>query len=334
MSTNINPIRKVLILRFSSIGDIILTTPVIRALFNGKDVKVHFLLKEQFADILKGNPYLNKIHTFEKEPQEILDQLKSEQFDHIIDLHKNIRTKRLISELKRPSSHFPKLNVKKWVLVNFKMNRMPDIHIVDRYFKAGEVLNLINDHEGLDYFIPKEDQVDPSSYGLSKNGYLAVGIGAAHNTKRMPLEKMKELLAQLEERVVLLGGPKEKAFGDQLTKEKVINLAGKLNINQSASIIEQSRLVICPDTGIMHIAAALKKTIISIWGNTVPDFGMYPYFGKHQVRHLISEVKGLSCRPCSKIGFKACPKGHFKCMNEQNLKQISSFVDKTKGWNK
>ncbi len=330
MSTNIKPIKKVLIIRFSSIGDIILTTPIIRSLFNKSAVNVHYLVKKQFADILKGNPYLEKVYSFEKEPQEILQELKNESYDHIIDLHKNIRSKRLLAQLKRPSSNFPKLNIEKWLYVNFKVNKMPDIHIVDRYFKAGEALKLTNDLEGLDYFIPEADKVDLSKYSLSSNKYIVVGIGAAHNTKRMPLEKMKTLLSNLNEQVVLIGGPKEKAFGDQLVKENVINLAGSLNLNQSAYIIKQCRLIICPDTGIMHMAAALKKSIISLWGNTVPEFGMYPYFGKHEVPQFISEVNGLSCRPCSKIGFKSCPKKHFDCMNQQNMEEIKSFVEKSK----
>lgn len=330
MSANIKPIKKVLIIRFSSIGDIILTTPVIRSLFNQNGFIVHYLVKEQFADILSANPYINKVYSFKKEPQEILAQLQEESYDHIIDLHKNIRSKRLLAQLKRPSSNFPKLNIEKWILVNLKINRMPDIHIVDRYFKAGESLGLVNDKEGLDYFIPDEDKVVVSSFGLEMGKYVVVGIGAAHNTKRLPLKKAQELLTQLRGKVVLIGGPKEKDFGEQLVGNHVINLAGKLNLNQSASVIQQSSYVICPDTGIMHMAAALKKKIVSIWGNTVPDFGMYPYFGKSEVPQFLSEVKGLSCRPCSKIGYDKCPKGHFNCMNQQNIGEIISFLEQGK----
>jgi len=326
MSTNINPIKKVLVMRFSSIGDIVLTTPIIRSLFNKNAYNVHYLVKKQFADILIANPYISKVHTFDKDPQEILESLKKESYDHILDLQKNIRSKRVLAKLSRPYSTFPKLNVQKWIFVNLKVNRMPDLHIVDRYFKAGEELQLQNDLKGLDYFIPSDDLVSLTKYNLEKENYTVVGIGAAHKTKCLPLHKVKELLLRLSGQIVLIGGPKERELGDMLVSENVINLAGSLNLNQSASIIEQSKLVVCPDTGIMHIAAAFKKVIISIWGNTVPDFGMYPYYGNNKVPQFFSEVKDLSCRPCSKIGFDNCPKGHFNCMNNQNFDEFIPFL--------
>jgi ADP-heptose:LPS heptosyltransferase len=98
------------------------------------------------------------------------------------------------------------------------------------------------------------------------------------------------------------------------SKQKVHNTCGDYTIHQSASIVRQSALVITNDTGLMHIAAALKKKVISIWGNTIPEFGMYPYYGAHPSSGLILEVTDLPCRPCSKIGYEECPKGHFKCM--------------------
>jgi ADP-heptose:LPS heptosyltransferase len=121
----------------------------------------------------------------------------------------------------------------------------------------------------------------------------------------------------------LLGGKEDAAIAEQvyqLHKNNTINLCGKLNLNQSASIIQQSHKVITSDTGLMHIAAAYKKDIISLWGNTIPEFGMGPYFaGKNS---QILEVKNLSCRPCSKLGYKKCPKGHFKCMNDIEIAEI------------
>ena len=121
--------------------------------------------------------------------------------------------------------------------------------------------------------------------------------------------------------MVLLGGKEDAATAEQVYqfhKNKTLNLCGKLNLNQSASIIQQANKVITSDTGLMHIAAAFKKDIISLWGNTIPEFGMGPYLaGKNS---QILEVKNLSCRPCSKLGYKKCPKGHFKCMNDIDIK--------------
>jgi ADP-heptose:LPS heptosyltransferase len=119
---------------------------------------------------------------------------------------------------------------------------------------------------------------------------------------------------------VLLGGNTDKAVGEEVVNalgNKVYNACGKYNINQSASLLRQSNGVITHDTGLMHIAAAFNKKIVSVWGNTIPEFGMVPYFGNNLPTNgsIIAEVKGLSCRPCSKIGYDTCPKQHFKCMN-------------------
>ena len=130
-----------------------------------------------------------------------------------------------------------------------------------------------------------------------------------------------------------MGGKEEKEIGERLNNlypEKIINYCGKININESAYVVKNAACVITHDTGMMHIAAAFKKRIISVWGNTIPEFGMYPYFGSKntdaELHSNIIEVKGLSCRPCSKIGFAKCPKGHFKCMNEIDLDKISGLV--------
>jgi ADP-heptose:LPS heptosyltransferase len=79
----------------------------------------------------------------------------------------------------------------------------------------------------------------------------------------------------------------------------------------------------------MHIAAAFKRPVISVWGNTVPEFGMYPYFGSAAVAGKIMEIKGLSCRPCSKIGYKKCPRGHFKCMERQDMQALINAAHPT-----
>ena len=327
MSANISPIKKILVLRFSSIGDIVLTSPVIRCLKLQTNCSLHYLVMNKFKQTLIGNPYVDKLISFEKEPQEVLDGLKEENYDYIVDLHKNIRTKRLLANLGKPYANFPKKNVEKWLFVNFKINKMPDVHIVDRYFEALRELNVQNDQKGLDYFIPEADHINPESFGLMPNEYIAFGIGAAHNTKVMPTAEMEKLLVQFDKKIALIGGPNEASKGEHLANDKRVNFCGKLNINQTASLIKQASVVISPDTGIMHIAAALRKKIVSIWGNTVPAFGMYPYYGKNKVDHFISEVEDLSCRPCSKIGYKKCPKGHFRCMKEQDLNQIVEWVE-------
>jgi len=324
-------LRKFLIIRFSSIGDIVLTTPVVRCLKEQvPGAEVHYLTKASFLPVLKANPYIDKLFAIQENIGEVIPDLKNENYDLIIDLHKNFRSKGVILNLRKPSASFDKINFEKWLIVNFKINRLPPIHIVDRYFQAVKMLEVINDGKGLNYYIPPQDEVNlkhlPEKFG---KGYIAWVIGGKHNTKIYPEEKIIEVLKKIEEPVALLGGPDDEAKGDRIQKAAgglVYNACGKFNINGSASLVKQARKVITNDTGLMHVAAAFKKEIISIWGNTLPEFGMYPYMPGEEEKSKILEVKGLSCRPCSKIGFEKCPKGHFKCMQEIDVGEIVDFI--------
>jgi heptosyltransferase-2 len=207
---------------------------------------------------------------------------------------------------------------------------MPSIHIVDRYFKAVSHFKIENDLKGLDFYIPEKDGIDVNKFPISiKKGYIALVIGAQHFTKRMPNEKLIELCKQISLPIILIGGKEDVLNGTSIEKEvgsNVYNACGKYNLFESASIIKQAQLVISHDTGMMHIAAAFNKKIVSIWGNTVPEFGMYPYMPHYQQNSFISEVKNLPCRPCSKIGKTSCPKGHFKCMNDIDINMIRNIV--------
>ncbi len=356
-------VTKFLIIRFSSIGDIVLTTPVIRCLRQQvPDAEVHFVTRSSYKSLLENNPHIDKLYTFSREITEILQPLKAEKYDYLIDLHKNLRSLRLILNLRRPFHSFPKLNVQKFLITQFKINRLPDIHIVDRYFKAVEKFGVINDGKGLDYFIPEPTDPWQKLPHLPKNNYIALVIGGKHATKQLPPEKLPELCRNLSKPVVILGGPEDKETGDWLvermnsTQKKVdspwsivhshqmkdmdqehknaasstmdyglltmdcYSACGLLSLNESAALLRDAEYVITHDTGLMHIAAALKKNIVSIWGNTIPEFGMYPYLPQDFTGFSkILEVKGLPCRPCSKIGYQKCPKGHFKCMNEINV---------------
>jgi ADP-heptose:LPS heptosyltransferase len=206
------------------------------------------------------------------------------------------------------------------LLVNLKINQMPNVHIVERYLKTVESLGIKNDNQGLDYFILEKDKVThPHS-----EPYVAYAIGGQHFTKKLPTHKIIEICSNLHSNIILLGGKEDFEIGEEIQKavgNKVLNACGKYNLNQSASLLQQAEYVISHDTGLMHIASALKKRIISIWGNTVPEFGMYPYITDYQV----VENKNLACRPCSKIGYEKCPKGHFKCMTALDISNIGHF---------
>ena len=307
--------KKFLIIRFSSIGDIVLTTPVIRCLRKKyPNAQIHFLTKVAFAPIVQANPNIDKVFAIEKSTKSVVEKLKKEGYHHIIDLHKNLRSKKVIMALGVKATSFPKLNVEKFLMVKFKINRLPKIHIVDRYFEAVKSLAINNDKEGLDFFIPEQEKIAAKNLPPQFN---ALVIGAAHKTKSLTTPQLIKIAKESILPVLLIGGKKEKEIANEITKvvgENAINTCGEYNLYQSASVIQQASCVITPDTGMMHIATAFNKKIISIWGNTIPAFGMYPYMPQQPNAFKIFEVKELSCRPCSKIGYDECPKRHLKCI--------------------
>lgn len=309
---------KFLILRFSSIGDIVLTTPVVRCLKQQvPDAEVHYATKRSFAALLEDNPYIDKRHYLDGSLPALVSQLRAEKFDYIIDLHQNLRTRLIKLQLGVKAYSFDKLNLSKWLLVRLKINTLPDVHIVDRYMATILPLGVANDGKGLDYFIPYKDQIEQNWLPPThQTGYVAYAIGGQHATKKLPVERMVELCRKIDYPVVLLGGKEDHAAGAMietaLGPNQIYNACGQYNLNQSASLLQGARVVFSHDTGLMHIAAALKKKVYSIWGNTVPAFGMYPY----KTPYIALENNKLSCRPCSKIGYAKCPQGHFKCMNE------------------
>jgi len=308
--------RKILVLRFSSIGDIVLTSPVIRCLHQQTNAEIHFLTKSRFVELVRDNPYLSKVFAFEHSPVERLDELKSEGYDWVIDLHKNFRSIGLTYRLSKPSVRYDKLNVQKWLMVMCKWNVLPDKHLIDRYFDALEKHGVVSDGMGLDFFISPQAH---KPEGLPPM-YVAGVLGATYTTKQIPHVKWLEIISKSKWPMVLLGGMNERSLGLKLVDAlgpKVINLAGTLTIQQSARVMEAAQQIIAPDTGLMHIAAALKKPLHVFWGNTIPAFGMSPYYGNQPIQSLHHEVNGLSCRPCSKLGYAVCPKGHFRCMLDQ-----------------
>lgn len=322
---------KFLVVRFSSIGDIVLTTPVIRHLKNQvEDAQVHFLTKKSYTLLLDANPYLDKVISFDGNMKSCLQILKQEEYDYIIDLHHNFRTARIKMGLKRMDFSVKKLNALKWLYVNFHVNKLPDIHMVDRNLDTIKLFMDEQDKLGLDYFIPREENVDLAKLSPEfARGYVALAIGAQHETKKLPLDSIIGLCAKLLHPMIILGGPEDKKTGEAIVKalpgKTILNGCGAYSIHQSASLVQQSGVLITHDTGLMHIGAAFGKKIISIWGNTVPEFGMYPY--RADPASVFFEVDDLKCRPCSKIGHQSCPKKHFKCMLNQDLDGIAASAE-------
>ncbi|MBC8511330.1 MAG: glycosyltransferase family 9 protein [Cryomorphaceae bacterium] len=277
------------------------------------NAQVHFLTKSAYVSLLKNNPYIDSVYQIDASINEVIGDLQKENYDYVIDLHNNLRTQILKFRLGMPAKSFNKLNMEKFMLTNFKLDKMPKIHIVDRYLETVKHLGVKNDNQGLDFFLSANDKMDISIF--PKN-YIVFVIGGQHATKILPNEKIISIIKKVNKPVLLIGGPEDAHRGEEIAKafNKVVNTCGKYSILQSASLVQQATMVITHDTGMMHIAAAFNKNIYSVWGNTVPEFGMYPYLESEQSKRI--EVKGLNCRPCSKIGYDKCPKGHFKCMQE------------------
>ncbi len=323
---------QILIIRLSSIGDIVLTTPVVRCLKTQmENAEIHFVTKEQYLQVVSSNPYISKVHLYSGNLRKLIHQLRQERFDYIIDLQQNIRSNLIkFYFLNTPSYSYKKLTFKKLLLVRFKINRLPDIHIVDRYFGALRKFNIKNDEKGLDFFIPEGEDFSleklPESFS---EGFIAFVIGGTWATKKLPVEKVIEICNQISYPVLLLGGKEEEAAGEEIKSQcgsNVINLAGRCSLHQSASLVRDAKLVLTNDTGLMHVSAAFKKKILSFWGNTVPEFGMTPYIADPASE--IMEVADLDCRPCSAIGFSECPQKHFNCMKKQDVNKAVRWIRK------
>jgi ADP-heptose:LPS heptosyltransferase len=330
---------KALIIRFSSIGDIVLTTPVIRCLRQQRpDIELHYLTKSVFKGLLEANPYIDKIHLLQENLEEITEDLRNEKFDIVIDLHKNLRTLRIKQALNTLSYSFSKLNAQKWLLVNFKIDFMPDKSIVERYMDTIKELGVRNDGKGLDYFIPEGTTITEKDIPMSHwAGYVACVIGGSYNTKKLPVQKWQEFINETEYPIMLLGGPEDRAEGMEIASVapvKVYNSCGKFSLNESALLIERAKVVVSNDTGLMHIATAFKKPVISLWGNTSPEMGMFPYYGYNNLKSVLAtesyilENKDLYCHPCSKLGYSKCPKGHFRCMRQLDMKTAAGIIKK------
>lgn len=329
--------KHILILRFSSIGDIVLTTPILRAIkIKYPDCKISYMVKRNFKTIIEDHPLVDQI-LFYDDHKSASALLANQDFDWVVDLHKNLRTRRLKWTLKwkKYYSTFSKLNVLKWLQVRLKLKVLPkNKSIVERYFKALKPLGISYMPElALEYHVDEEWalKIEDIPFGHHA-GYALAVIGGSKFTKRYPLENWKKVVELLPYPVIVIGGPEDMEMAEEITAaspKKVYNAIGKFNLQESALLTLDAKVVIANDTGFMHIAAAYQKPMVSLWGNTIPEFGMFPYYGSgSKVEHIMLEVHGLSCRPCSKIGYDACPKKHFKCMKDIAPERVVEVVKK------
>ncbi|MEY2637262.1 MAG: hypothetical protein RLZZ197_1739 [Bacteroidota bacterium] len=319
---------RLLFIRFSAIGDIVLASPALRcAKQQIPGVEIHFLTKKSMKAVSEANPYVDQFHYFDKDLSATIKELKACNFDYIIDLHKNLRTLRIRLALGVPYLSYNKLSVEKFLLTKFQVNRMADRHISMRSVDTLAPLGVSYDGKGLDYFVPSE-AIQPVFF---PEGYVVLVIGASYATKKLPLESLKVLCSQIPHPIVLVGGKEEVADGEALAlldPTRIVNTCGAYSLHESAMIVQKAKVVISHDTGMLYIACAFEKNVIAIWGATSPALQVEPFMpddSKAQVFQSI--VPDLACQPCSNFGTKTCPKGHFTCMKQQDLPEIVRQVE-------
>ena len=323
---------KVLVIRFSSIGDIVLTFHALRCLREKHPTaEVHFLTKSTYKDLLLASTFHDKTLFFEGDLKQTKRAIRKENYSHIIDLHNNLRTRLLTIGIRGVHLiRFNKLNWEKWLFTRLKKNKLPNKHLVERYIDAFSELGVLNDSKNTLFFVPNEFKIELNQYELAENPFLAIAMGAQYSTKKFPVSSLIKVLESYDLPIVLLGGEAENEDGQKIQEafpqKKIYNLCGELSLLASASILSQAKTVLTNDTGLMHIAAMFDVPIVSVWGNTVPAFGMYPYRPEKEGTVKIHEVVGLNCRPCSKIGYQECPKGHFNCMEKQDVSAIAADI--------
>ena len=315
---------KILVIRLSSLGDVLLTTPVLRALKNKfPSSKIHFLVKPQFTDAVRSNPNISKI--IEYDTSNIFEtkrNLKSQNFKIILDLQNNFRSRQITRFVHSKKYRFKKPSLKKWLLVKFKINFLKDYKkIPQRYAESMEGLQL--DSNGLELYIP--NNIKPV-LDDSKN-YIGFCPGSQHRTKRWPKNYFIELgnmLVKNDFKVVLFGGKNDRILCEEISNAIAgsINLQNEDNLLQIAADMKKCKVVVSNDSGLMHVATAMDVWVLAIFGSSVKEFGFTPY----GIKNLILENNSLHCRPCSHIGKGECPKNHFKCMNDITAQMVFNKI--------
>jgi ADP-heptose:LPS heptosyltransferase len=325
---------KALVICGPTIADVVFSTPIIRALKVQLDeLELHILADLTLAFTLDENPYVDNIHFYNASTWKNYRRLNLEKFDIIVNLREDLNSKFLALLLNGKTYALKSNRWEQWLMVNLKIDHLPNQHLVSRMYEGLNKLPVKPDELGLDYFIPDKDKVAkewlPEGF---REAYVVFCINAAHNTRKLTLSRMIELCDKINKPIVLLGSKEDADTGEaiskffnqsaseghqegllQLNKRTIIyNACGKFNVNQMASVVKQARAIFTFDNEFIPIASAFKKEIFGLWGNTILLFGRYPY----RTKFTVLENNKILCRPCSTRGFAKCPKGHFNCMNQ------------------
>jgi heptosyltransferase-2 len=340
--------KKILVIRFSSIGDIVLASPLIRVLRKRlPSSQIDFVVRKQYAGLVHYNPHLNFIYEFDaqggfEELHRLASTIRHEKYDLIIDIHNSLRSRYIRSfSGAKDVVVINKRIFARTMLVRLKKNYYQDIvSVADRYIEPLGTYGIENDAQGLEIFIPDEtvSRVSGKMSSLKLRTFKKV-IGfcpsAKHATKRWPEERFIEagirLVRELKAKVILFGGKSDIALCTAIANginsksegECATEYSDQFSLLETAAAMQFCDVIVTNDSGLMHIAAAMKKKVVAIFGSTVREFGFFPV----DTENIVIERKGLYCRPCSHIGRSNCPEGHFRCMNEI---QIDDVVDAIK----
>lgn len=336
------PPRKILIIRLSSIGDVVLTTPVIRLLKqNFPNCEIDFVVKSQFANILTAHPFINRILIFDKNDaayslKNIRKQIIAQKYDLIVDLHKNIRSVYLtIGTGAATVVRYKKDALRRFLFVKFRIQpKRKFLPVYQRYLACLSFLGIQDDFAGPDFFV---DQSIRSAIAkkyakyLGEYSSLIIGVapGASFKTKRWIPEGFAEVIDRLINEqnagIILFGNKEDRNITRSLrikNRTGALDVAGELSIEETAALMSHCHTVITNDTGLMHIATALGKKVVAIFGSTTEELGFFPY----NTEFSVMQNNSLNCRPCSHIGRQKCPKKHFKCMKEISPKRVYDTV--------
>jgi len=324
---------KVLFIRFSSLGDVLLTTPIIRTFrTHFPNAEIHFLTKKQFAPLMENNPHIDTLICFDAENESMLQliiRLQKEHYTHIIDLHDKLRSaliKRFVPG--KVFTYKKKHNYRKKLLKDHDLK--PISSTVDLYASVLENFDLSLDEKKLDFFLPENEKAIAASFlSSNKKRIVTISPGTSWHTKQYPAEYYKKLIRNLldnyDVKVVLIGTEQEKNLTTELaalSENKILNLGGRTTLIESAVIIKHSYLFISGDCGPMHIAAAFEIPQIAIFGPTHPKLGFAPLNPNAEVLTL-----DLDCSPCTLHGNNRCPESHFKCMMDLSPDMVLDQVD-------
>ena len=314
---------KVLVIRFSSIGDIVLTTPVLRCINSQLNVSIDFLTKDKYKSLLATNTDIENLILLSNDISQTIKTLRANRYDTIIDLHNNLRSFRIRKALNTQYYVLSKYSLKRFILLYFGVDLLKN-HIVDRYFETVKSIGVYNDNKGINYTLNPTTNIDFNT----KQDYIAWIIGGSYETKKLSQKQIGDVISKLDIPVVLIGGTTEHEIADliinNLLDKKIYNFCGMISLDQSALLIKHSKLVLTNDTGMMHISSAFSNPIISFWGCTKPSLGFSPYMPKNKFKNLISE---MSKKPCSKHG-QYCNYLNDGCVKSISADEICSTIKK------